>query len=440
MFYSFLCRVVVFDLVFLIGFAPSGLFAETLTFQQVLAAAFEQAYELKISEEDVEASKAAVAEAKAGYYPQLTLHFGQEYVHVYDEYSAVASVGDTVYSDYVSKYKHSLAFYARYNLYDFGRRRLGVQHANQQVGISKLQKEYAVFESSQKLLDYYSEALKLQKRITVIQKILDGRKKMFALSQQLQAAGQYGHLRVGEAAISLAQTVTQLDDLQVEFQTALDLLSFYTRNAYPADSIYLADLESVAVNVDKVVSVPQLPEIKILQQKLERKETELAIAKCELLPELTLQGAYGMYGNDDSSYHDSLDTIRKRDVSITLSFVLPLFDGFANSAQKKRLRHEISRLKIEQQKAMAEWKSRLSLARRSFKSLNRRIVERAQQNRQISWQISDFDRLAQQKMTDQVTLIEKMIELEQLNLDVALQEVDSAAAAIRLMLFQEAGL
>lgn len=438
MFHS-LRRVGFFALFLLICFVESATSTETLTFQRVLADGLENSFDNRINAENINASKAAVLESKADYYPQLSLRFGQEYVHVYDQNSAVASVGDTVYSDYQSKYKHSLSFYAQYNLYDFGQRRLSVQYADQLVTISELQKDQSRFENSQKLLDLYSQGLRLQKQIAVQQKIHSGRKRIFELTQQLLQAGKYGHQVVADAAILLAQTISQLDRLQIDFQTTLDRLSFYTCQIYIADSISLADFGLSAGPDDGDISAAQLPEIKILQQQVERKEMEFAIAERELLPKLTLQGGYGMYGSDDNSYSDSLQQLSKRDASVTLSFVLPLFDGFAASAKKQRLQHDIARLKVEKEKALANLDNTINSARRSFHSLQNRKDGRSQQKRRIYQQIDDYDRLSEQQLTDQVKLVQKSIELEQQHLDNDLQEVASAAAAIFLTLLQEAG-
>ncbi|SEA82060.1 Outer membrane protein TolC [Desulfuromusa kysingii] len=437
MFYS-LRRTGLFVL-FLITCSVSSVAAiETLSFQAVLASGLENSFDSRINAENINASRAAVIEAKADYYPQLSLRFGQAYVHVYDEYSSVASVGDTVYSDSISKYKHSLSFYAQYNLFDFGRRKLGVNYAKQQVNIAESQNDQSRFENSQSLLALYVKALKLQKQIAVQQNILNGRKRIFNLIQQLLVAGKYGHQDVGDAAIMLAQSVSHLDQLRVDLQSILDNISFYTRRFYAAEKIHLADFEVSASIGDTAILTDKLPELRILEEQIARKETELAIARRELFPRLTLTGSYGMYGSNDNSYSDSLEQMSQRDANVTLSLVMPIFDGFAAKAKKQRLQHEMLRLKVEKEKTLADLGNRVSAAQRSFCSLQHLNIERSQQKRQIVQQVDDFNRLSQQKLTDQVTFVQRMIELEQHHLENDLQEVDSAAAATLLTLLQGA--
>lgn len=414
-------------------------FAATLTFQQVLDAGLKNGFDVRIADESTRASEFAVEEAKADYYPQVSLRFGHEYVHVYDKFNSVVSVGDTVYSDSTSKYKHSLGFYAQYNLYDFGRRRLNVHYAKQQVILSELQTKQAHYETCVTLLDLYVNALKIQKQIKIEERIFNNRKRIFQLAEKLQGAGKYGYQEVGDAAILLAQATARLDGLIVDFQSLLNSLSIYTGSKYISSDISVTDLNSSTYEGDLGIVVGGLPETLIIQQQIERKETELAIAKRALLPSLSLRGSFGMYGSDDHSYSDSLDQMSKRDASIALSFTMPLFDGFAASAKKKRLQHEISRLQLEKQKVIAELDANLQKIQNSYRSLSQLKGERLHQKQRINQQINNFARLSRQQLTDQDTLAKKAIDLDQYQLETSLQEVDAAAAALQLSLFKEAG-
>lgn len=414
--------------------------AQTITFDQILAAGLKNGFDAHIAAEGVRVSEAAVTEAKADLYPQLSLRFGQEYVHVYDEFNSVVSIGDTVYSDSTSKYKHSLGFYSQYNLYDFGRRRLTIEHARQQVHHSELQLKQVQFEISIALLERYAQALKLQKQLAVEERAFAGRKRIFQLSQQLGTAGKMGQQEIGEAALLLAQTTSRMDALKVELQSALDAISVYTREEYHSESLLIADFTS-SENLESVVfNVDQLPQVRILDQQIRQKETELAIAKRANLPQLTLNGSFGMYGSDDHSYHDSLDQMSKRDAGITLSLTMPIFDGFAAAAKKQRLQHEINRLQLKKRKAGAELQADIDNSLRSYHSLTQLSGNRNKQQRQVELQINNYERLSRQQLTDQVTLTRKTIDLAQYRLETRLQAIDTAASAIRLSLLQGAGL
>jgi outer membrane protein len=439
LFHPVISRIVILALCLMSYPVFSISFAATLTFKHVLDAGLKNGFDIRIADESIRASEFAVDEAKADYYPQLSMRFGQEYVHVYDKFSSVVSVGDVVYSDSTSKYKYSLGLYSQYNLYDFGRRRLNVHYAKQQVSLSKLQTRQAHYETSVTLLDLYVKALKLQRQIEIEERTLSRRKRIFQFAEKLQGAGKYGLQEVGDAAILHAQTAARFDGLIVDFQSVLNNLSIYTREKYISSDISVADLTPSPYEGSLDAVVEEFPEAQIIQQQIERKETELAIAKRALLPSLLLRGSFGMYGSDDHSYTDSLDQMSKRDASLTLSFIMPIFDGFAASAKKKRLHYEKSRLQLEKQKIIAELDANLEKIQNSYRSLFQLKGERINQQQRINQQICNFSRLSRQQLTDQVTLAKKAIDLDQYQLETFLQEVDAAAAALQLSLIKEAG-
>ena len=437
MFHPTLLRIAV--IVCLLLCSPAYSHAETLTFDKVLAEGLKNALDPQIGAENLAAAEAAVGEAKADYYPQLSLRYGQEYVHVYDEFNAVVSVGDTVYSDSTSKYKSSLYLFSQYNLYDFGRRRLKVDYAEQQVRISSLQIDQSRLEISRQLLDLYSRGLKLQYRIAVQQALLGGHNRIYRLAEQLRGAGRYGRQDVGDAALALAESLSGLEDLRIEYGGILAELSLYTCSNYNPDDVTLAGLEMPEEDPPSGESLKLFPEVLILQEQIKRKNTELTLAERTFLPQLTLSGSFGMYGSDDNSYSDALHAVSKRDASIYLSINMPLFDGFAARSQKRRLQHEIAGLELEKQKIIMELQNEYRKVRMSYQSLQNFEQERDDVKRRIIQQSNDLSRLSQQQMIDQVALEQKQIAFARHRLDADLRQIDYVSAALLLKLLNKAG-
>lgn len=437
MFYPAWCRAV--TILFLFLGSPAFSHAETLTFDKVLAEGLRNALDPQIGAENLAAAEAAVGEARADYYPQLSLRYGQEYVHVYDEFSAVVSVGDTVYSDSTSKYKSSLYLFSQYNLYDFGRRRLRINYAEQQVRISSLRIDQSRLEISRILLDLYSRGLKLQYRMAVQQAVLDRHNRIYRLVEQLRGAGRYGRQDVGDAALALAETLSGLEDMRIEYGGILAELSLYTRSNYNPDDVTLAGLEMSGKDPPPGENLGLFPEVLILQEQIKRKKTELMLAERTFLPQLTLSGSFGMYGSDDNSYGDALQALSKRDASIYLSINMPLFDGFAARSQKRRLRHEIAGLELEKQKTIMELQNEYGKVRMSYQSLQNFEQERDDVKCRIVQQTNDLSRLSQQQMIDQVALEKKRIAFARHRLDVDLRQIDYFSAALLLKLLNEAG-
>ncbi|MEA3363508.1 MAG: TolC family protein [Thermodesulfobacteriota bacterium] len=436
--YSSLRATAIAVLLLFLCLASSRVCAEILTFKDILAAGLQNSFDSKIIREEIGAAQATVAERQADYYPQLSLRFGNEYVHVFDEDGDIVSVGDAIIADNASGYKHSLIATARYNLYDFGIRELSVASARRQVHIAELQKQQSSLDIHKELLTLYADSLKVQQRIRVIEVIAERQQTIFQLSKKLHQAGTLGREQLGNAALELAETLSQLEDLQTRWQNLLENLSFHTQENYHAEDVTLADFPQ-REKPEHVVNLESFPEVLIYQQQIETKQTELSMLKRSLLPRLTLSGSYRMFGSDDHSFTDSLSNLNSRDASMTLYLECPIFDGFANRAKQTRTRHELASLRYRKQKKQAELQQELSTTLNTYTASASMEGERRKQLKRIAGQRSDVQRLAEQQLTDRIAVHNHMIELSRRQLDVDLRQVDYAASALLLALMNEVG-
>ncbi len=416
----------------------SGVCAEVLTFENILAAGLQNSFDRKIVREEIEAARATVVEQQADYYPQLSLYFGNEYVHVFNSDGDIVSVGDAIIADDTSGYKHFLSATARYTLYDFGVRKFSVTNARRQVRIAELKQEHSSFELRKNLLNLYTDALKVQHQIRVMQAIAEHHQDIFQLAKKLYRAGTLGREQLGNAALELADSLSQLADLRTRWKNLLEQISFYTRQEYLPEKVVLADLPQVAEPQNNF-ALENYPELLIYQQQIEIKRTELDILKRSLLPRLSLSGSYRMFGSDDHSFSDSLSNLHSRDAAVTLYLECPLFDGFANRARQTRISHEIASLYYQKQKRQAELQQEFAVAQNIYSASASLAEERHQQSTRITQQQSDVRRLAEQHLTDQIAVHNRMIELSRRQLDVELRQIDYASSALLLTLMSEVG-
>ena len=416
----------------------SGVCAEVLTFQDVLATGLRNSFDSKIIQEEIQVAHAIVAERRADYYPQLSLRFGNEYVHVFDETGDIVSVGDAIITDDSSGFKHSLIATVRYNLYDFGVRELTVASARHQVSIAELQKQQSLFDIHKELLNLYADSLKVQQQIRMMEFVATRQKLIFQYSKRLYQAGTLNRERFGNAALELAETLSLLEDQQIQWKNLLVKLSFYTRQNYRPEEVTLASFPKIEIS-EKVADLEGFPELLIYRKQIESKQTELSMIKRSSLPRLTLSASYRMFGSDDHSYSDSLTNLNSRDSSVTLYFECPIFDGFSNHSKQIRIRHEIASLKYQKQKREAELQQEFAATLNAYAASASLEKNHREQLLRISEQQSDVQRLAEQQLTDQITVYNRTIDLSRRQLDVELRQVDYATSALLLTLMNEAG-
>ena len=438
MVYPSLRRTVFTVLLLSLCLTGTNVYADVLTFKEVLAAGLQNSFDSKIVREEIGAAQATVAEQQADYYPQLSLRFGNEYVHVFDEDSDVVSVGDAIIADNASGYKHSLIATARYNLYDFGIRNLTVANARRQVRVAELQKQQSSFDIHKEILNLYASSLKEQQRIQVMEAVSEQQRMTFQLSKKLYQAGTIGREQLGNTALELAETLSQLVELRTRWENLLESLSFHTRQNYCAEEVTLAAFPKIK-KPENIVKPENFPAVLIYRQQIKTKQAELSMIKRSRLPKLTLSGAYRMYGSDDHSFTDSLSSLDSRDASVTLYLECPVFDGFANRARQARIRHELTSLRYQKQKKEAELLQELATTLNAYTASASMEEKRHEQLTRIAGQRSDVQRLSEQQLTDQITVHNRTIELFRRQLDVDLRQVDYAASALLLTLINEAG-
>jgi outer membrane protein TolC len=406
-------------------------FSQLISFDSVLIAAQNNSFDLKISQAGVDASQAAIGEVRADYYPHLSVRFGNEYVHAFEEDGDVVSVGDAIIANDASGYKHSLIAGLSYNLFDFGVRKLTVDNAQKQTQIARLQKQQAFWDLRKEVLSRYSDALKIQKEIVVSRVILERQNQIFQLSKELRLAGTVGREKVGTAALEVAESLSRLDDLQVRYQDRLNSLTFFTRQEYSSTQTRLADLAH-SDEIDSVVDLSASPAVLALQQQIEQKKNELSMVKRSQLPKLTLYGSYRMFGSEDDSFAHSLSNLSSRDASVTVYLEWPIFDGFASRSKKRRLKHEIDGLRYQKQKKLAEIEQEFSGIVNSYQTHVAGQKHRREQLAQITLEGDDAQLLAEQQITDQISFHKRMIALARQRLAVELGQVDYATATAAL--------
>jgi outer membrane protein TolC len=405
-------------------------FAENLNFETVLAEALQNSFDSKISQENIQAGRAFVRETQADYYPQLSLRFGNDFIYSFTEGDGVVAGGDVVIAD-ESSYRHFLISSISYTLFDFGVRRLKVENARRQVSIAGLQERQAYLDARKEVLQYYSDGLKLQKQIEAAQIIFARQNTIFRLARQLQQAGTLGREQVGTAALDLAETLNQLEELKIRFQEVLTRLTFYTQRSYAGDEVMFADFTALPQR-ESSVELDRSPEVQIYQQQIENKQAELSMVKRAMLPKLMLYGSHRMYGSDTDDFGRSLSDLSARDATVSLIVEWPLFSGFADIAKQARLNHEISSLRYQKEKKLAELQQEASSITSTYEIYGSGEKNHLEQLWQLAEEQNDAERLAAQQITDRISFQRKLIELSRQRLDVELWRVDYATAALAL--------
>ena len=212
--------------------------ARVLRFEEILRESVAHSFDLKISGLEVEIGQQRLNEARAMYYPELSLRLTDEYLADLNRNGAgTVAVGDTIISGNESAYQNSLSLNADYLLYDFGARSRKYENAERDLQVAGLQADQSLIDFKDKVLETYGSGLILYKQIAVWQVLLEQRNEIFRLTQRLHQAGDVGKTELGNAAIAVAEAVQTLESFRLEFEGSLQDLSFLTGESYSSSSV-----------------------------------------------------------------------------------------------------------------------------------------------------------------------------------------------------------
>lgn len=179
-----------------------------------------------------------------------------------------------------------------------------------------------------------------------------------------------------------------------------------------------------------------IPETKLYNAEIVKKQKELLIAKKQNLPTFNFTTNYYLYGADPNNYFDSYYNFRQRGLKFRIIASLPIFDGFKNKSDRDRLKLEIERLYTEKEKKVAEVRYNFEKARDDTVYSDILHQNNLSMKNLLSDNISMFDRLNEQKLIDRnnylqqkISLLNKYFEIEKTDINqyVAAFKVDSLA-------------
>ncbi|MEW5819916.1 MAG: TolC family protein [Cyanobacteriota bacterium] len=361
-------------LIFILFSATISVYAETLSFDNVLDKSIHNSFDLKISDINVDLSKSDLKITRSEYYPRIQLHYNNEYENNLGPRNAqFASVGSTFISS-STRFQNLIYFDFRYNLLDFGIRRKKMLIAINDIEQKELVYNQTLRDLKIDLIKLYTDALLSYKDIKLYENTLPIYKELFSIKEKLYTAGTSPKLELMEEAINIARTQDRIDSSKAALKTVLKDLSSYTFEEYDVEKIKLENFkkfeqeehEITDFNINpifkqsiekKIISLPQIKNNRTLEKKIydleiTKKKLELETLKRERFPKFEFYTNYMFYGSDENNPLESFSDVRSRNVSVGISALLPIFDGFKNSASREKIALEIQKLELEKQKEL----------------------------------------------------------------------------------------
>ena len=287
----------------------NSLAEQPLILQDCLSLASENNPKLVRARTTIEQSQIGVTSAYSSYYPSLDLSSGYSY----------SEAG-----------RYSTSIGARYPLYQGGSIRAGVRSARARVKIAEENYRSAEDEVILAVKEAFFRILQKQEQIALAEDVLKRRKEDLVLIKLKYNAGRESSPAVMEAEANLLQAEYDKNQAEEELtlaQIELNLLLGRPRRAEV--SISYEDEDIRFPSLDRLIeeAKTQRPDIRSQRANTDVLEAQVAQAKSNYFPKISLSSSYGLRG---SELFD-----QEGDWSVGLSLSLPIFEGFSRKAKVK---------------------------------------------------------------------------------------------------------
>ncbi len=425
-----------FILTIFLTFCASAVSAVELDFETVRQKALENSFDVKLSQTDIKISDTAIQGAKSEYYPKINAAFYSEYTRSLDGNSQTVYIGNEVlYGSNI--FQNSMSVGLTYNLFDFGIRGDKLKIAKSDK-VSKIAQYNKILRDTEiTAVEAYAKSLILFKQQNLLSQTLALQHELYLDKERLYKAGKIPQTDVLEEKIKWTETKNELEKVSAEYEKSIKDLAFLT-NSEPPQNPVLKDFvfKEKDTNYIPDLDTENIPETKLYNAEIVKKQKELLIAKKQNLPTFNFTTNYYLYGADPNNYFDSYDNFRQRGLKFRIIASLPIFDGFKNKSDRDRLKLEIERLYTEKEKKVAEVRYNFEKARDDTVYSDILHQNNLSMKNLLSDNISMFDRLNEQKLIDRnnylqqkISLLNKYFEIEKTDINqyVAAFKVDSLA-------------
>lgn len=414
-----------------------GLAASNLSFNEVVEKAVKNTYDVRIAGVDIKISSVMREEALSLYYPSLSGRWNSEYVKdLANDASGITAVGNTVFGE-STMYRNSFSLNASFGLYDFGTREMKVLAAGKNIEAKKTGLAQSVRDVKLKTAEIYTDLLLVSREMETKKELLDLYKDLALTKERLFFAGKIPKTDMVDEALKVVKTVDAIAGLRLKLKKSLEDLSVYTGEKYDGENIQLADLPEADFPKAEF-KTEQLPEFKIYDLEIGKKEAELEILKNDRYPRFDFYSSYVWYGKDGSDYGRSIDEMESRNYLVGISATIPLFDGFKTSSQIQKAKLEIERLRLEKGKGIAEVMNRRTKLEETSRSLAEELKNRQEIVAGTEENLSMVSRLTAQKAAEYAELLNRKIELVHEKWEITRTKITQRSALLELQIFSEA--
>lgn len=302
----------------------------------LIAEAVERNYDVAIAGRRIEAAQAAVASARAGYFPKVGISAG--YSLGRESGMLAKQPGPAINSRHIS-----LGANASWEIDLFGRITTSVRQQKALQGVAKADYDATMVSLCASLASAYMDLRASQAQEAVIIDHLTNQKEVLRIAEERYKADLVSQLDVAQATTVYGSTLAALPNIRNSINSSINAIAMLL-GRYPAEVDSILSIPAPVPDYTDAVStsVPaellrRRPDIMAAERTLAAQAAALGVAKKEFMPTLTIDGSFGVASRDAS------DMFKKQSVtySVTPTLSWTVFNGFGRRAAVASARAEM---------------------------------------------------------------------------------------------------
>ncbi len=337
---------------------PSLLFAETVTYEEVVKLALEHSPRVKIKFYEINIAHAVYKQSFSNFYPKISIGSRVEKFENLTKTTGFKTAGGQVIGGQPNEWRTALYLTAEYHISNWYKRLFDTFYYNLLKEASFYDCQTEIKRLLKDINDLYSQVVEAKTKLKYSDLILGKLRKIYELKKLSYDKGELSYEELLKTSAEIESALKEQTNINRELNVYISNLSWLTGKKLSHEHNF------VEMPVKGKISVIQLsdniknsPEYKAQIKQVEAFEKRLKAANVSFFPDIIFYARYDLYGNSFESLSNSLENIRKTAFTTGVFLTMPLFDGGRIKWEKMKALYELERQK-ERLRATEEEKGR----------------------------------------------------------------------------------
>lgn len=330
-------------LIFALIADASLLYAETITYEEVVKLAIENSPTVKIKAYDIEIAHAGYKQSLSNFYPQISLGSRAEKFENLTKTTGFITAGGQVIGGQPDEWRTAVYLTAEYYISNWYKRWFDASYY-------KFLKESSFYDCQAEIkrllkdvTDLYSQVVEAKIKLRYSDLILERLKKIHQLKKLSYGKGEISYEELLKTEAEIESALKEQTNIKRQLSVYLSNLSWLTGKKFSEENDF-RELPKLNIPENQPIFIAEnSSEYKAQIKEIQAFEERLKAAKRSFLPDIAFYARYDLYGSSFDSLNNSFENLQKTAFTVGVFLTMPLFDGGRLKWEKMKALYELEK-------------------------------------------------------------------------------------------------